>query len=89
MTDLADRIVTALFDLADSDCGLVKSRAIDRVREVLALAEQAKQPAKREAKPSFLLDPTEVSPEMQARARAAAEALGPYLRAISKKRNSP
>ena len=36
MTDLATRIVTALFDMGSESGGLIKDRAIARVREVLA-----------------------------------------------------
>ena len=35
MTALAEKIVSALFDLATVDGGLVKSRAVARVNEVL------------------------------------------------------
>jgi len=34
-TDLAERIVEELFDLGEREGGLIKSRAIDRVRELL------------------------------------------------------
>lgn len=99
MTDLADRIVSALFDLADTDGGLVKSRAIDRVREVLAGNLRSILPADYSevrlfaknfrasdysVKPSPLLAPTDA--ETLARDLAAAEALGAYLRGLSRKR---
>lgn len=36
MTDLAEKIVEALFDMGSESGGLVKSRAIERVRQVMA-----------------------------------------------------
>ena len=38
MTDLADTIVTALFDMSEQHGGLIKDRAIERVREIIGKA---------------------------------------------------